>query len=255
MLTTTRRAIGSHHSSAAASIVWLTPPTIIESLGGWRSFDFDPCAAPEPRPWPTARAMNGEADGDGLAMDWTGRVWLNPPYSSSVIGRWLERLADHGRGTALVFARTETEAFKRHIWERATGLLFIYGRLHFHRPTGERAPANSGAPSVLASYGRDDFDRLAASGLRGALVPLRLARSIVVGGLTGSWSDEVAAWLADQRGPVSLSDAYRHFACHPKAQGRKHWQAKIRQTLQRKGRRVGPATWEASACQPNLPGL
>ncbi|APZ81832.1 DNA methylase [Erythrobacter phage vB_EliS_R6L] len=250
------RAIGSHHSSAAKSVVWLTPPGIIESLGGWQSFDLDPCAAPAPRPWSTAQTMNGQADANGLLIDWFGRVWLNPPYSSAEIVRWLRRLADHGRGTALIFARTETEAFRREVWERAHGLLFLYGRLHFHSAEGRRAVKNSGAPSVLCAYGQDDLDRLAASGIDGALVPLRLARYLMIDGLTGSWGEEVARWLRDQGGPVNLSDAYRHFARHPKARGKRHWQAKIRQQLQRHGRRIGPGRWTGrDECHARLPGL
>lgn len=243
----TGRAIGSHHSSAAKSVVWLTPPFVLDALGGWQSFDLDPCAAPEPRPWRTARQMNGQADGNGLLIEWHGRVWLNPPYSSAEIGRWLDRLADHGRGTSLIFARTETEAFRRAIWERASGLLFLHGRLHFHRPDGGRAAKNAGAPSVLAAYGQEDLDRLAAAPLDGTLVPLRFARFLAVAGISGSWAEEVRRWLAEQAGPVSLSDAYRHFARHPKSRRNRHWQAKIRQQLRQHGERVGPARYAAPA--------
>lgn len=252
------RAIGSHHSANAKSVVWLTPPEIIAALGGWESFDLDPCAAPPPRPWPTAQLMNGQADANGLLIDWRGRVWMNPPYSTSTIRQWLGKLATHGRGTALIFARTETEAFQREVWERAHGLLFLYGRLHFHTPDGRRARQNSGAPSVLCAYGQDDLDRLAASSLPGALVPLRFARYVLVDGLTGSWGEAVRDFLRGQPGPVNLSDAYRHFARHPKARGRRHWQAKVRQQLQLHGERVGPARWRGrDECRAaaRLPGL
>jgi hypothetical protein len=50
-------------------------------------------------------------------------------------------MADHDHGTALLFARTETDAFRRYIWEAASGLLFLYGRLHFHDADGRRAEA------------------------------------------------------------------------------------------------------------------
>ena len=158
-------AIGGHQSARMISDTWLTPPAIIDALG---PFDLDPCAAPEPRPWPTADRMIAKADADGLAENWHGRVWLNPPYSREA-ARWLAKLADHGHGTALVFARTETSWFVEHVWKRATLLLFLAGRVHFHHADGTRAPANSGAPSVLAAYGIDDAERLAASGIPGAL--------------------------------------------------------------------------------------
>lgn len=239
-------SMGHHQSARAISTVWLTPPEIIAALGGPESFDLDPCAAPLPRPWPTARVMNTRADADGLMLEWRGRVWLNPPYSSAEIKRWLARMAGHDRGTALIFARTETEAFRRHVWDRASGLLFLHGRLHFHHPDGRRAPANSGAPSVLCAYGRDDLDRLAASGLDGQIVPLRFARAVLVGALEfGSWAEEMRAWLGRQRGPVSVSDAYRHFARSPKA-GSTHWRAKVRQQIARHGRRLGRDRYEAA---------
>jgi hypothetical protein len=75
-------AIGSHHSSAMKSDVWLTPPSIIQALG---RFDLDPCT-PEIMPWVTAEKRFTKAD-DGLIQDWTGRVWLNPPVVVVKINR------------------------------------------------------------------------------------------------------------------------------------------------------------------------
>lgn len=146
--------------------VWLTPPEILAALG---PFDLDPCACTD-RPWDTAAAHYTAAD-DGLALPWHGRVWMNPPYGPHV-GAWLERLAGHGRGTALIFARTETDAWHQHVWQRASGVLFLRGRLHFHHPDGRRAAHNGGAPSALIAYGSDDLERLASSGIDGALVRL-----------------------------------------------------------------------------------
>ena len=82
---------------------WLTPPEMISILG---PFDLDPCAAPEPRPWPTASVHYTRAEGDGLARLWNGFCWVNPPYGPET-GKWLAKLASHaGAGTtALVAAR------------------------------------------------------------------------------------------------------------------------------------------------------
>jgi len=232
--------MGSHQSAVPVTTTWLTPPPIIAALGGAESFDLDPCAFPG---WETAR-QGFSLPTDGLAADWFGRVWLNPPYTSGEIDSWMGKLADHGRGTALIFARTETDAFHRQIWERATGLLFLRGRLHFHRPDGTRAKANAGAPSVLCAYGRDDLDRLAASGLEGALVPLQFARFFMVEAAPSTWREAVLAYVRTVRGPVSVSDLYKALAKHPKAKVNPNWRAKIRQTLQRAGAsRVGPGQW------------
>jgi hypothetical protein len=167
-----RSGFGGHESRDSDSEVWLTPPHILSALG---TFDLDPCACMLPRPWPTAREHYTRED-NGLAKPWVGRVWLNPPYGGpSVIGPWLRRMRDHGRGTVLIFARTETAAFHEAVWPTATAMLFLRGRLRFHRPDGTRPDAPAGAPSVLVSYGEADAEVLAASGLDGAFVRLRAA--------------------------------------------------------------------------------
>ena len=159
------RAMGSHQSARSKSTTWLTPLSIVAALG---SFDLDPCGYPG---WETADRLICLPD-DGLSAEWSGRVWLNPPYGAEV-WQWLAKLAAHGQGTALIFARTETEGFVREVWDKATAVKFLYGRLHFHYPDGTRAPANSGAPSVLVAYGPLDAAQLSASSLSGAFVRLR----------------------------------------------------------------------------------
>lgn len=165
--------IGGHERHGRGGNVWLTPPEVLAALG---QFDLDPCAAPEPRPWPTAARMISPPS-CGLRASWEGRVWLNPPYDHHA-WKWLQKLADHGCGTALIFARTETAGFVATVWQRATALLFLHGRLHFHHPDGRRAAANSGAPSVLVAYGDADANGLATCGLAGSFV--RLAEPVRV---------------------------------------------------------------------------
>lgn len=158
----------AHHPVEGRETVWLTPPHIVQALG---EFDLAPCAAPLPRPWENAR-VSYTLPQDGLSLPWFGRVWCNPPYGNET-WKWLHRLAEHGTGTALVFARTDTTGFHAAVWERATALLFLKGRLHFHYRDGTRARANSGAPSILVAYGDSDAAALKGSGLPGHLVNLR----------------------------------------------------------------------------------
>jgi hypothetical protein len=141
-------SLSSHQRVTGKNDEWLTPPEILAALG---RFDLDPCA-PVVRPWDTA-AEHYTVEDDGLVRPWHGRVWLNPPFNRYGIGRWLERMAAHGNGVALVAARTETDWFFRYVWDRATALLFLRGRPHFHYVDGTRAPFNSGAPILLAAYG------------------------------------------------------------------------------------------------------
>lgn len=158
--------IGTHQSARMGKDEWLTPPELLEALG---PFHLDPCS-PIDRPWPTA-THHLTVEDNGLHWGWTGMVWCNPPYGDQTAA-WLEKLAEHGNGIALIFARTETRMFFEHVWSKASALLFLRGRLHFHHVDGTRAAANSGAPSVLVAYGDEAANRLLNLAERGAFVPL-----------------------------------------------------------------------------------
>ena len=153
----------------------LTDPKLVKALG---PFDLDPCASVG-QPWDTARVM-WTKDDDGLSRDWSFArlVFANPPYGPEMYD-WLDRLADHGSGVALVFARTGTAGFHRAVWGRADAAYFFKGRLWFYRPvTGERFPENAGCDSVCVAYGKEAVRRLRrlqkpGSPYPGRLVPLR----------------------------------------------------------------------------------
>lgn len=151
------------------SVEWLTPPWIIKSLG---SFSLDPCC-PENMPWTTAYRM---LTSGGLEERWDGlRVWLNPPFGKET-GKWLMKMATHGEGIALVFARTDTEMFFRWVWPWATGIMFLKGRPKFFTKDGKEAKGNSGGPICLIAYDargkRENFKSLIRSGLNGKILPL-----------------------------------------------------------------------------------
>lgn len=147
---------------------WLTPPEIVKALG---TFALDPCAHPQ-QFYRTARTMISPPE-DGLSAKWAGRVWLNPPYGESIVP-WMKRMADHGNGTALVGSRTEVEKwFWPFVWESATAVLFLRGRLCFYKPSGLKADGNAGHGSVLAAYGDTDAARLRASGIVGRYFRLK----------------------------------------------------------------------------------
>lgn len=158
------KSMGGHESPVAQTTTWLTPLHIIDALG---PFDLDPCGYPE---WPTAAKFICLPD-DGLAAEWSGRVWLNPPYGNAV-WTWLDKLADHGDGIALIFARTETSGFVRQVWQRADAVNFLHGRLRFHTPDGGLGAGNAGAPSCLVAYGERNVRALFDSPLAGTTVRL-----------------------------------------------------------------------------------
>lgn len=163
-------SIAGIHKPASENVDWITPKFIIDAVG---PFDLDPCASPN-QPWKCAR-RNIAPPADGLRAKWTGRVWCNPPYS--IMARvWLGRMAAHGSGIALTFARTETAMFFESVWQRAHGVLFLQGRLCFYSSEGTRAEHNSGGPSCLISYSAADNKCLQRCKLPGFFIDLRKMR-------------------------------------------------------------------------------
>ncbi len=150
---------------------WLTPPWLVKALG---QFDLDPCQPITP-PWQNAWAGWNVKD-NGLQKEWLGRIWCNPPYGKKTFF-WLKKLAEHGNGIALIFARTETAGFHREVWDKADGIFFFEKRLTFHHVDGSKAKHGANAPSCLVAYGKTNvlaIEKARENGLiKGKLVCLK----------------------------------------------------------------------------------
>lgn len=164
----TRSGFGYEKPNDGQSSDWWTPPEIVQSLG---SFDLDPCAGVGQIPLASRIYVPPQ---DGLSLPWEGRVFLNQPYGPQV-GAWAERLREHGNGIMLIFARTETKAW-RPIWCHADAILFPFRRITFLRPgsgpipsTGVKAKSGT-APSAFVAYGQANVEALRLCGIEGALV-------------------------------------------------------------------------------------
>ena len=149
---------------------WLTPPSITQALS---TFDLDPCQPIKP---PFVHALKGYNElSDGLTKEWQGRIWCNPPYGRETF-KWLDKLATHNNGIALIFSRTETIGFHKQIWDRADAVFFFKGRLKFYHVDGtEGGTAN--APSCLVAYGSNNVEAIEKAcnrgDLKGKLVKLK----------------------------------------------------------------------------------
>jgi DNA N-6-adenine-methyltransferase (Dam) len=153
-------------ADTGSTVEWYTPPEIFESLG--ITFDVDPCAPPGGLPWVPAARFYSQAD-DGLRQPWAGRVWLNPPYGAG-IELWMEKLAAHGNGIALVHARTST-VWWRTAMSTATAVCFVAGGVRFMSDTrGSRPAGSSPLPVVLLAYGLVCATALMQSGLGPCLI-------------------------------------------------------------------------------------
>lgn len=157
---------------------WLTPPELVHSLG---KFDLDPCS-PVDRPWDTAD-IHLDKEFNGLNCDWWAfgmyphkpRVWMNPPYGRQT-KHWLKKLAQHGNGIALVYARTEQVCFHDWVWPEAHAISFLKGRVKFIRYDGkpyDPKTDSSPAASVLIAYGENNVESLYGCSHKGKVVKLK----------------------------------------------------------------------------------
>ena len=146
---------------------WYTPIELINSLG---SFDLDPCA-PEVPLWRTATTMY-DKNVDGLKQDWFGRVWLNPPYSRPLIEQFVNRMAEHNNGIALLFNRCDSKMFIDVILEKATAIKFLKGRIKFYKKDGTRG-GSPGCGNILIAFGEDNAYTLEKNSLPGKFIKLK----------------------------------------------------------------------------------
>ena len=146
---------------------WYTPIELINSLG---SFDLDPCA-PEVPLWKTATIMY-DKNADGLKQAWFGRVWLNPPYSRPLIEQFVNRMAEHNNGIALLFNRCGSKMFIDVILEKAAAIKFLKGRIKFYRKDGTRG-GSPGCGSILIAFGEDNAYILEKNSLPGKFIKLK----------------------------------------------------------------------------------
>ncbi|BAE50861.1 DNA N-6-adenine-methyltransferase [Paramagnetospirillum magneticum] len=74
---------------------WYTPPSLLSQIyaaNDNQPFDIDPCSPCKGENAPVWARQHFTQAEDGLAQNWHGRVWLNPPYHS--LRHWVEKAAD-----------------------------------------------------------------------------------------------------------------------------------------------------------------
>lgn len=100
-----RNGMGVHYSSASDE--WETPQDLFDALDSEFGFDLDVCALPS-----SAKCEHYfTPERDGLAQNWTGTCWMNPPYGDA-IAAWVRKAWESSRLGAtvvcLVPARVDT---------------------------------------------------------------------------------------------------------------------------------------------------
>lgn len=126
-----------------------TPPQYIElareALG---AIDLDPASSDKAQETVKARQYYTAAD-DGLSKEkeWRGRVYLNPPYCSELIGKFIKKLvAEYTAGrtqSAILLTNNSTEtAWFRMAQEACSAICFPDTRIPFVKADGEIVAPN-----------------------------------------------------------------------------------------------------------------
>jgi len=152
-----RIAKAPHVSNNSGNNEWYTPPEYIAAARAvMGNIDLDPASSLEANKVVQAATIY-TADENGLAHDWHGRVWMNPPYSSDLIGKFTEKLAncfvegEVSEAVVLVNNATETGWFQRLACE-ASAICFPARRVKFWKPSGDTgAPLQGQAILYLGS--------------------------------------------------------------------------------------------------------
>jgi len=145
----------------AVNECWGTPQGLFDELDREFRFTLDAAASKENA---KCSAFYTKAD-NALALPWSGRVWVNPPYGRAVgawIGKgWRECVVDANAELVvmLVKATTDTQWFHAYVWDNDVHrsrprceVRFIKGRVAFVIP-GQKSV---GAPfsSMLVIFRR-----------------------------------------------------------------------------------------------------
>lgn len=165
----------THESTANESVEWYTPPEIFEALG--LTFDLDPCS-PGPGLSYVPALRHYTARDNGLTSPWAGTCFVNPPYGPHT-KVWLSKLAAHGDGIALVFARTDVKWFQEH-GVKADVICFVASRVRFFQGNLTDRAKDAGSGSMLLAYGPKAATALISSGLGACftLVPGTAAQQV-----------------------------------------------------------------------------
>lgn len=148
---------------------WYTPKYIFTALGD-PLFDLD-VAAPKDISKLHIRSKNF-IHKNSLEMVWNGFCWCNPPYSGrNSKGLWLEKLAKHGTGIALVPDRTSTDWWQDAA-QKCDCLLMVKGKIKFEKPDGTTGDQPSNG-TTLFGYGTEAINALFLAELNGLGVVLR----------------------------------------------------------------------------------
>lgn len=149
-----------HVANNSGNNEWYTPAEIIEAARkAMGSIDTDPASNEIAQ-----KVVKSESyytiETNGLDKTWTGNVWLNPPYSGDLIGRFIDKLCsercNYEQAIVLVNNATETEWFNK-IIGIASAVCFLKSRVKFWMPDGKTGAPLQGQAIIYIGSNSQSF--------------------------------------------------------------------------------------------------
>jgi ParB family chromosome partitioning protein len=151
-----------HVSYNSGNNEWYTPEQYIlaakEVMG---EIDLDPASSEFANQVVGAKQIY-TVDDDGLAKEWAGKVWLNPPYAGELVSLFCNKIAEHynngdvTEAIILVNNATETGWFGTLI-EPASSVVFLKGRVRYYTVDGTKNTPLQGQAVVYMGKSPDKF--------------------------------------------------------------------------------------------------
>jgi len=116
---------------SSATDEWSTPADLYELIHAEFAPVLDVCATP----YNAKCAMYFTREQDGLAQEWRGVCWMNPPYGRE-IGKWVKKAywsakMNGATVVCLLPARTDTSWWHEYVIGGKAEVRFLRGRLKF----------------------------------------------------------------------------------------------------------------------------
>jgi ParB family chromosome partitioning protein len=151
-----------HVSNNSGENEWYTPIEYIESARKvMGSIDLDPASCEFANKSILAKKIYTIQD-SGLTQKWDGNVWLNPPYSSDLMTKFIQKVSksyndgDIQQAIVLTNNATETNWFNSLV-EHASAIVFIKGRIKFISTSGKNNTPLQGQSIVYFGRRNSEF--------------------------------------------------------------------------------------------------
>ena len=144
----------AHVSNNSGNNEWYTPKEYIENATAvMGSIDLDPASSGIANKVVGATNYFTE-DNSGLEKEWTGRLWMNPPYAQPLIKNFAEKLAGHicdgtvSQAIVLVNNATETQWFQV-MAKQCSAICFPEKRIRFVDINGNKGDSPLQGQAIL----------------------------------------------------------------------------------------------------------